>query len=182
METYTDLVQYIYDDFFLSELIYPDVLARDFARSIIERWIYENGGESGQIDITQIRPPYRSEPIPAVEAQEYSAYSERESGMLLIDHSMRVLAEGCPGMYGDFGRYTFQSALECFENVDIVNLYHYAMQYIRDTLRYTDEYLGKEDCFHYRFGPYSNQRAVRERIGKKYQWIALRHILSCRSC
>lgn len=178
MDTYADLVRHIYENFFLSELIYPDVLARDFARSIIERWIYENGGESGLIDVDEIRPPYRSEPIPHVEAQEYSSYSDHKSGMLLIDHSMRVNAGGCPGMYGDFGRYTFQSALEHFENVDIVNLYHYAMQYIRDILGYTDDRLGKEDYFNNRNGSYRNERAVRERIGKKYQWIAFHHILS----
>lgn len=178
METYSDLVQYIYDNFFLSELVYPDVLTRDFARSIIERWLYENGGDSSAIDVAQIRPPYRSEPIPTVEAQEYSSYSDHESGMLLIDRSMRVNAGESPGMYGDFGRYTFQSALEYFENTDIVNLYHYAMQYIRDTLGYTDDYFGREDRFYYRFGPYNRQRAVQERIGKKYQWIALHHILS----
>lgn len=178
METYTDLVQHIYENFFHSELVYPDVLARDYARSIIERWLYENDGNCGQIDIAQIRPPYRSEPIPTVEAQEYSSYSDYESGMLLIDHSMRVNAGKCPGMYGDFGRYTFQSALEYFEKVDIVNLYHYAMQYIRDTLGYTDDYFGKEDRFYYSFGPYNRQRAVQERIGKKYQWIAFHHILS----
>lgn len=178
MDAYTRLVQYIYENFFLSERVYPDVLVRDFARSIIERWIYENDGDSGQIDVTQIRPPYRSEPIPTVEVQEYSIYSEHESGMRLIDHSMRVLAPGCPGMYGDFGRYTFQSALKHFKNVDIVNLYHYAMQYIRDTLGYTDELLGKEDCFYYHMCSYRGARATWERIGKKYQWIALYHILS----
>lgn len=178
LEAYKELVLYIYENFFLSELVYPDVLARDFARSIIERWIYENDGDIGEIDAAQIRPPYRSEPIPTVEAQEYSTYSKNASGMRLIDHSMRVLAEECPGMYGDFGRYTFQAALGYFKNVDIVNLYHYAMQYIRDTLGYTDEYLGKEDCFYYGFGSYNNERAQRERIGKKYQWIALHHILS----
>lgn len=178
METYTNLIQYIYENLFLAETVYPDALVRDYARSIIERWIYENGGDSANIEIAKIRPPYCSEPIPTVEAQVYSEPFGSQSGMSLIDHSMRVNAPGCPGSYGDFGRYTFQSTLEYFENIDIVNLYHYAMQYIRDTLGYKNEYFNDEDRFCYNFSAYCSQRVSRERIGKKYQWIALHHILS----
>lgn len=74
-----------------------------------------------------------------------------------------------PGMYGDFGRYTFQSALSSFEKVDIVNLYHYAMQFIRDKLGYTDELFGPYDSMHRGYSRHDSKKI--ERIGKKYQWI-----------
>lgn len=59
-----------------------------------------------------------------------------QSGFNIIDCSMIPDTRNTPGLYGDFGRYTFQSALNYFENIDIDNLYHYAMQYIRDVLGY----------------------------------------------
>ncbi len=54
---------------------------------------------------------------------------------------------------------------------DIVNLYHYAMQFIFDELGYSDEQLGWYDSKGRDFS-YSRHTVKKvERIGKKYQWI-----------
>ena len=141
---------------------------------IIERYLFEFPKNSAKIDRLNIIPPYNSKPIPIVTPSTYSSSDSKRGGFDRIDTSMRP--EGV-GMYGDFGRYTFQSALNRFKNVDIENLYHYAMQYIRDELGYSDELFTEYDisCGH----PLDRGRDhTIERIGKKYQWIAFYNILA----
>lgn len=178
IDEYRKLAEYVYHAVFKQDRVYPDILLRDYARLILERLIHEAPDDCNFLDVAKIRPPYRSEEIPHVEEQKYYNEKEVHSGFNSVDFSMRINHPGCPGMYGDFGRYVFQAALESFESTDVVNLYHYAMQYIRDTLGYSDQL----------FSEYERIRTVRnysrhenkkiERIGKKYQWIALYNILA----
>lgn len=178
MDTYRELAEYVYNFVFNQEIVYPDILMRDYARLILERWIYEAPADCDFIETAKIRPPYRSIEIPHVERQEYFNAENIHSGFNSIDFSMRINHSECPGMYGDFGRYTFQAALESFEAVDIVNLYHYAMQYIRDTLGYSDRLFGDYDRFRIQRSYSRHQNKKVERIGKKYQWIAFYNILA----
>ncbi|MCI9527905.1 MAG: hypothetical protein HFH37_13580 [Lachnospiraceae bacterium] len=178
MDTYRELTEYVYNFIFNQEIVYPDILLRDYARLILERWIYEAPADCDFIDVTKIRPPYRSAEIPHVESQDYFNEENIHSGFNSIDFSMRINHSECPGTYGDFGRYTFQAALERFETVDVVNLYHYAMQYIRDTLGYSDQLFGDYDRFRVQRNYSRHQNKKIERIGKKYQWIAFYNILA----
>lgn len=176
-ETFKELAEYVYTHIFDKEYVYPDVLLRDYARLIVERWLCENPDDSNCILADRIKPPYKSEAIPIVEKQMYKDDESLGGGFSRIYFSMQINHADCPGMYGDFGRYTFQSALEHFDGVDIVNLYHYAMQFIRDVLGY-DGILSDYDRspgYYY----YSRQETKKiERIGKKYQWIVLYNILA----
>lgn len=178
IDIYRELAEYVYNFVFNQEIVYPDILLRDYARLILERWIYEMPADYGFIDINKIRPPYQSPAIPYVERQEYFNPKDVYSGFNSIDRSMRINHSECPGMYGDFGRYTFQSALERFEAVDVVNLYHYAMQYIRDTLGYSDCLFGDYERFRVRHSYNRHENKKIERIGKKYQWITFYNILA----
>ncbi len=178
IDTYRELVEYVYNLVFNQETVCPDILMRDYARLILERWIYEFPDDCDFIDAVKIRPPYRSTEIPHVKGQEYYNKEIAHSGFNSIDFSMRINHSECPGMYGDFGRYTFQAALERFEAVDVVNLYHYAMQYIRDTLGYSDQLFGDYDRFRVNRNYSRHQNKKIERIGKKYQWIAFYNILA----
>lgn len=100
-----------YSTIFDKDTVYPDILLRDYARLIIVRFLYENPNYDGNVDTRKIVPPYKSEPIPEIEDQHY--LEKKYSGALLwLIHSMRF--EGM-GMYGDFGRYVFQAALQNFE-------------------------------------------------------------------
>ena len=177
-DIYKELAEYIYAHIFDQENVYPDILLRDYARLILERWKYEYPDERDFIDDSKIIPPYNSLDIPEVERQEYYVSRVQKSGFNRIEHSMQINHADCPGMYGDFGRYTFQSAIEDFVGVDVVNLYHYAMQFIRDELGYSDELLGAYDSspLDYRYNRHDTKKI--ERIGKKYQWIALYNILA----
>lgn len=178
MDTYRELAKYVYELIFNQEMVYPDTLLRDYARLILERWVYEAPDDCDFIDVSKIRPPYKSTEIPHVERQEYFNKENVHSGFNSIDFSMRINHSGCPGMYGDFGRYTFQAALEKFETVDMVNLYHYAMQYIRDVLGYSDQLFGVYDQFRGQRNYSRHENRKIERIGKKYQWIAFYNILA----
>lgn len=165
------LAEYIYENVFNKEIVYPDILLRDYARLIIERFLFEEPNYSGIINHQKITPPYNSDPIPEIEDQHY-LQKEWNGALLWIMHSMRF--DGM-GMYGDFGRYVFQTALRSFD-VDERKMFNYAIYYILNELGFSEEYFGDHDkhC-----GSYSRHDTIKiERIGKKYQWITMYNILA----
>lgn len=174
-QEFKKLAEYVYSSVFNKKNVYPDILLRDYSRLIIEKYLSINENGETSINRKRILPPYNSEKIPIVPEKEY--YDEEsliDNGLNRIDSSMRPDIKGLG--YGDFGRYVFQSALQSFENVDILNLYHYAMHYIIDNLGYKNELFGVYD---YHIG-YTDRHDTKklERIGKKYQWIAFYNILA----
>lgn len=172
-ETFKSLSCFVFENIFNKETVFPDILLRDYARLIIERYLMEYPGELQYYDFEKINPQYKSTPIPDVEDQQYSD-KEFKNGLFYIQHSMRF--EGI-GMYGDFGRYVFQSALRNFE-VDDYKIFNYAMYYIINELGYQGELFDDYDRLVNSF-TYDRHRVIKtERIGKKYQWIAMYNILA----
>jgi hypothetical protein len=170
-EYFQVLAEYVYNTYFNQEKVFPDILLRDYARMIVERFLYENPDYSGTIDRKKIIPPYNSDPIPELDDQHYLE-REYHGATFWLMHSMRF--EGM-GMYGDFGRYVFQSALRNFD-VDDKKLFNYAVYFILNELQYSEEYFGEHDKHCGRYDRF--QTAKIERIGKKYQWIAMHNILA----
>ena len=119
-KSFQTLAEYVYHTVFDQEKVYPDILLRDYARLSIERFLYEDQEYTGMIDREKIIPPYNSDPIPEIEDQHYLE-KEYNGAMYWLMHSMRF--EGM-GMYGDFGRYVFQSALHDFD-VDDKKMFNY---------------------------------------------------------
>ncbi len=177
-EEFNVLAKHIYEHVFCQAFVYPDILMRDYARLIIERYVYEFPQNSTQFEFSRIRPPYRSQPIPVVDHKEYEK-DKKSSGFRLIEWSMSPNYANCgPGLYGDFGRYVFQSSVSSFKDVDIPNLYYYALQFIQNDLGYTDDLFTEYDT-RSRYFPRSRHDVKKiERIGKKYQWIAYYNILA----
>lgn len=175
---YDELVKYVYENIFMQEKVYPDILLRDYAKLIVEKFVFDYPEKSGFINRENIIPPYKSDPIPIVEKKEYYVKNATYQGYNSIALSMIMNIPDKPGMYGDFGRYVFQSALNNFEGVDLANTYHYAMQFIRDTLGYSDDVLGWYDDRQRYVYLSRSQNKKKERIGKKYQWIAMYNILA----
>ncbi len=106
-EIYNNLADYVYNTVFNTDYIYPDILLRDYARLIIERFIYEFGNENNYFGLELIKPPYKSEDIPKIEDKKYNEKMfDYSSGLYLIISSMMFDIEkfGC-GSYGDFGKY-----------------------------------------------------------------------------
>lgn len=167
--SYRSLVYRVYENIFNKEIVYPDILLRDYARLIIERYIFEYPNVELNIEVNKIKPPYKSIPIPEIEDMKYSD-KKLEGGEFYIQHSMRF--EGI-GMYGDFGRYVFQSAVRNFE-VDNYKIFNYSMYYIWNDLGYDKKLFDDYDRFVY--GRHNTLKT--ERIGKKYQWIAMYNVLA----
>ena len=177
-EEYDALAKHVYEHVFCQELVYPDILLRDYARLIIERCVYEFPQSSTLFDLCRIKPPYRSQPIPITEHKEYKN-DVKSSGFRLIEWSMSPNYANCgPGLYGDFGRYVFQASISSFKDVDIPNLYYYALHFIQNDLGYTDDLFTKYDTGSLYYPRSRHDVKKIERIGKKYQWIAYYNILA----
>lgn len=80
------------------------------------------------------------------------------------------------GMYGDFGRYVFQNAVNHFVGINLKDIYYYTIDYILDDLKYDTKYFGEYDIHKAGYDRYRAKKI--ERIGKKYQWIAMYNILA----
>ena len=177
-EQFDLLAKHVYEHVFCQDLVYPDILLRDYARLIIERYVYEFPQSSTPFELCRIRPPYRSQPVPITEHKEYKNEDKR-SGFKLIEWSMSPNYANCgPGLYGDFGRYVFQASLSSFKDVDIPNLYYYALQFIQNELGYTDDLFAEYDTSSLYYPRSRHDVKKIERIGKKYQWIAYYNILA----
>ena len=174
---FTELAEWIYNEIFDQTYVYPDILLRDYARLIIERFLWEYPEDEKLFDISKIKPPYKSVPIPKVEEVDYSDKQFEQPGVWNLLFSMKFdLPVKGVGMYGDFGRYTFLSAVNHFKEVDIANIYYYALRFIFDNLGYCSKYFGKYDSNREGFDRHHVKKI--ERIGKKYQWIAMYNILA----
>jgi hypothetical protein len=177
------LCQYIVKNIFEAEEVYPNVLVRDYARNIVEFGIYKE--RFSLDDISTIRPPYQSSfPTTFPTNEEIDAYRYDYNSKEFKDYYWgqnsilsSMVTEYGRGMcgYGDFGRYTFQSALHDWGDFDPNDLSNYACKLIFDEYGYDVEKHGKFDR---RASSGDRHRNKTERIGKKYQWIALYEVLA----
>ena len=168
---FKSLVCFVFEDIFNKDTVYPDILLRDYARLIIERYLMEYPDELQDYKFEKIKPPYKSTSIPDIDDQKYTD-KDFKGGLFYIQHSMQF-----EGIGGDFWRYVFQNALQYFE-VDNYKIFNYAMYYIINGLGYQGELFDDYDKFVNGF-VYNRHHVLKiERIGKKYQWIAMYNILA----
>lgn len=176
-----EICEFIYQSVFHKDIIYPDILLRDYARNIIEYCQHKNVDLGFSIE--ECRPPYKSFDIPKIDVKQLNnLYPEFVKGKTFGTYAIKTSLAPEYGikdfvsMYGDFGRYTFQSALRYFEGIDIENIFSYAYWYIIKKLNYNNN----------QFSDYDQSIGVGrarkfghiERIGKKYEWIVMHHILA----
>ncbi|MGP0592797.1 hypothetical protein ACTRXD_09710 [Nitrospira sp. T9] len=183
IEGLEDLSHYIIEKLFKADEVYPNILVRDYARNIVEYAIHRKCITLENIEI--IRPPYRSSfPSAFPSNDEIDAYEfdyknpdfkDYYWGQNSILSSMVTEYGRGVCMYGDFGRYTFQSALYDWENFNPNDLSNYACKLIFEKYGYDVEKHGKFDRHATSGDRHTNKR---ERIGKKYQWIALYEVLA----
>ncbi len=180
-EHLANLCQYIYSSVFDVEgEVYPHVLLRDYAREVIEYAI--SIGENLSLDFNKIRPPYNSSfNFDLVSDEEIKAIFDgcREykdsPGICSMLTSMFTEHTKIGYSYGDFGRYTFQSALSNWQ-IDAEDLSNVAIKLIIDKYGYREE---KHGVFDQRIGSGRGRYTIpNERIGKKYQWLALHELLA----
>lgn len=183
IENLKQLSLFVYDNIFNKDEVYPHILLRDYARNIIEYTIYK--GVELNIDINKIKPPYKSTfpSIPAdneIKKYKYDYNSESfkdyywSQNRILNSMKVEYSRDGKPGGYGDFGRYTFQSYFKSWKQLHPIDLMNIAIKRIFD-LGYDVEKHGKYD-WELERRIYSTDFESNERIGKKYQWIALHEL------
>lgn len=173
-----ELCKYLLSYFFGQENVYPHILARDYARGIID---YANLKEVNLLPEEKVLayPPYSSQPItncPTNEEidQHYklnhdsSKYAHYQNAIL---ESMTTEYGRGVAHYGDFGRYVFQSSLYDWD-VNADELSNYAVKLVFE--------MGYDVTLHGWFDQYGRQYRDNssERIGKKYQWIAMMEVLA----
>jgi hypothetical protein len=168
------LSKFIYEHIFDQEYVYPHVLLRDYARGIIEFTISK--GISLSIDLDKIRPPYKSKFPETPSDDEINNLNNRSRAIETIFSSMEVNASrnGNLVSYGDFGRYIFQSNFYDWEELNPIDLKNIAIKRIFQ-LGYDSELHGDFDLLR---TSWSRSSQKLERIGKKYQWIAMHELLA----
>lgn len=176
-----NLCQYIYSSVFNTDgEVYPHILLRDYARGIIEYTISIR--ESLDIDASKIRPPYNSSfEYKSVPDEEIKAIMDKcgkyddSPGMCDMLTSMFTEHSTIGYSYGDFGRYTFQSALSNWK-IDAEQLSNVAIKLIIDKYGYQED---KHGIFDVKIGSGRGRLTIpNERIGKKYQWLAFHELLA----
>ena len=181
-----ELNEYIYKTIFDKDLVYPHVLLRDYARNTIEYALYLEIDIN--IDVNKIRPPYSSN-FPLIpdddQINDYELEIERDNpqnynhSQNMILHSMQVehTREGQVAFYGDFGRYVFQGNFSNWKTqLDVIDLKNIAIKRIFD-LGYDVEKHGRFDD-EIQTRHHNRHYVATERIGKKYQWIAMHELLA----
>lgn len=178
-----ELIEYIFKTIFKDkDEIYPHALLRDYARGVIEYTNYL--GYPLSFDINLAKPPYKctfpakimtNDEIDAKYRFDYKKeFPDYYWSQNTILHSMTTEYGRGTGGYGDFGRYTFESALRDWD-VNTNDLSNLAIEWIFEKYGYNVEKHGKYDR---KTDSYGRGSSTKERIGKKYQWIALHEMVA----
>lgn len=180
IESLKELGTCIYETVFNRENVVPDILLRDYARGIIDYADFK--GHKFDFDLNKTKPPFKSDlptSFPSNEDIEkyeydYKAKDFKDYYWSLNSIIASMKTEGGGRMYGDFGRYTFQSALRNWK-VNAQQLSNLAVKWIIEKYGYDIEKHGEFDRRVRSDGRHSHKT---ERIGKKYQWIAFYDLLA----
>lgn len=181
------LCYFLIEDLFSQSEVYPNVLVRDFSRNIIEYSHIHKLIECDLVMLERIQPPYKSTPIPTVlptneEIDKKFRIDEKNKSIpdfylaqnKILSSMTTEYGRGVCG-YGDFGRYIFQSHLHNWENIDVNRLSNYAIELIFKKYGYNVQKHGKFDSQECSSDYFLN---TVERIGKKYQWLAMYEVVA----
>ena len=174
--------EYIYKTIFDCNEVYPHILLRDYAKNTIDYILYF--GLELNIDYEKVKPPYKSY-FPKIKElptnKEIERYHDRDDKRYhqsrIISSMMTEYGNGKGlGGYGDFGRYVFGYKIDNFiERKDEQLVSNYATKKIFEEYGYDGEFFHEAEKAIQEKNRYSYDRHSHniERIGKKYQWIAM---------
>ena len=178
--------KWVYTHVFNSKQVPENILVRDYAKGII-RYAQQIGVDL-DVDETKLTLPFTDGTIPTVltckqitekydnddwqnlKEDEMDVWRAKQAilGSMATEHSPRT------NMYGDFGRYVFQSSMSDFP-VDPEDMSNWAIEMIFEEYGYSPKVFSKFDVLH---RSHDRSHSDIERIGKKYQWIAMYRILA----
>lgn len=174
-ELLADLAQWFCDREFRHRAPLLHLLARDYARGVIEVAARADALPEG-LELGKVQPPYRS-PWPLEDAPSLPSWDqfEKAPGLSAIATSLSV-------QMGDFAHYIVRPLVGRFlldaqkdQQVDVGHALRWIHAWILE-LGYKDDFFAKHDV-HER-GYFNRMDHRHERIGKKYQWIALNEYLA----
>ena len=178
-----ELGEHIFASVFDTTLVIPDILLRDYARGVIEYSVSK--GHIFSFDMKRIKPPFKSK-LPKsfphkkdIEKYEYDYQAEGFKQHFWSQNSiLSSMTTNVGGqMYGDFGRYVFESAFQNWKEANAQSLSNLAVKWIFEDYGYDVEKHGEFDR-KMKSSNHSRHFVMEERIGKKYQWIALYDLLA----
>lgn len=177
------LGDYIFESVFNTDNVIPDILLRDYARGIIEFALHK--GHKFDFNLERIRPPFKSElhktfPSKAdISKYEFDYKAEGFKDYFWSQNSIisSMITNVGGQMYGDFGRYVFESAFKDWRKVNAQEISNLAVTWIMERYGYDVEKHGKFDG-RMKSHNYDRHYVMEERIGKKYQWIAFYELLA----
>lgn len=178
-EYVTPAAQLVYDLVFKDGNPPEDILIRDFAKCIVDYSETLSCGITFKPEL--IEAPYSKEKknvyVPTDEIREYELIYDQEEDKQKVTAQNNILHSMCTeyssrGMYGDFGRYVFQSAIDNW-NDDIEQISNFGIKMIFEDFGYDAKVFKGFDGRHSSWERHGNKI---ERIGKKYEWIALYRI------
>lgn len=183
-EVVQGVAQWTYENVFRNNSAPEHILARDYARNVVEYGIHL--GLVRDIDMSIIKEPFTdgslpddiptNEEITSRYERDWEKITENERDIYWAQHDILLSMAPNHGVraYGDFGRYVFQANLDDFGE-DVEMLSNWAIHMIF-------EEFGYDPSVFVHFDRNNNSRdrshSKIERIGKKYQWIAMYRIMA----
>ncbi len=182
-----NIAQWIYQRCFEKRNVPLNILSRDYMKGIIRYAQSLNAGLD--LDEKLLSLPLSDECVPeyimsgdeinARYSVDWDRVKDSEDERDLYIANDRILdsmktEHSTRGMYGDFGRYIFESYISGFP-VNPEEMSNWAIQMIYEEFGYEAKLFAKFDVHHEN---YDRSRNSIERIGKKYQWIAMYRIMA----
>lgn len=182
-----DLAKKIYEKVFDVDNVRPDIMLRDYARCAVD-YIAQNV-TLPEINLCKIQPPYgmpfsfASCPDRNTVERKYRLAVGPELSVEQVFTQNKILSSmetefsNGTGGYGDFGRYTFESAMRSWDDCEGYSaslLRNYALEIIFGKYKFDSAVYWHHD---YEMVHGRGNRPAMERFGKKYQWIAMHEIL-----
>jgi len=177
------VAQWVYSNVFIKKHVPEHILVRDYACNILEFGI--SRGLDIRIEQELIKVPFTDGTLPPIPSndeitakydRDWKTVPEDERDAYMAQRS--ILSSMAPEYgvrsYGDFGRYVFESNLREFgENVEMLS--NWAIHMIFEEYGYDPKVFALFDISN---TSQDRSHSKIERIGKKYQWIAMYRIMA----
>lgn len=177
---YNELGNTIYSSVFCSTEVVWDIRVRDFSKSIIDYLIKTGNMSPVNVSVVMAGNKQLAKALINKSITWYDArdkYVRVKDGETAYDGIYRLVNSMSPDMdehlYGDFGRYIFESCLSSWDN-KISLLAGLAIQRIMDVYGYDADLFNE---FERNVSSGRGRNDIVERIGKKYQWCVLSEIV-----
>lgn len=184
-EIWENLIQKVYDVFFLNDETHPNIYVRKFSYLLITGYCKYNKLDSKVVFpklflrgtskwLSKIPSNDEIDEIENSIKTEYGNTSNEYFACHKIIKSMTTEYGRGTCAYGDFGRYVFESKLRIWENQ--FNIQDLSNAIIYDILKNQYDYCNYSN-FDCNIAKYQYGQGFIERIGKKYQWIGFHQIV-----